>query len=107
MTQYSVVITPSAERDITESFLWGCETWGVARAIEWVNDIRAAIEEKLAIFPMRCPIAADDDGTGREYRNFFVGRYRIVFHIDGTVVMVLHVTGALSGEDKNDLGVDE
>ena len=97
MKRYLVVIAPSAEADIAESFIWGSENWSVERALGWVIDLRTSIENDLASFPVRFPIAPDDDGSGRQYRHMFVGRYRVIFHIEGNVVRVIHVRGAFVG----------
>lgn len=106
MTDFIVVIVPSAEEDITESFLWGCEFWGVETAIDRVNDLRTAIEEQLSRFPNRFARAPDDDGTDRELRQFLAGRYRVIFHIREETVFVIHVRGPFSGLSDNKLGVE-
>lgn len=85
----------------------GCEHWGVERAIDWSNDIRDTIEEQLPVFPRRFAIAPDDDGSGREFRQYFVGRYRVVFCIDEDIIYVVHVGGSFSGHSGDDMGVDE
>ena len=107
MTSFSVIVTPLAQSDIIESFLWGCENWGVEMATQWVNELRTAIEDQLPLFPERFSRAPDDDGNDTEYRQFFVGRYRVIFHIRENEIFVIHVRGAFSGIKNEDLGVDE
>ena len=107
MTDFSVIVTPSAEVDIIESFLWGCENWGVEMATKWVNELRTAIEERLPLFPERFATAPDDDGSGRQYRQFFIGRYRVIFHIRGNEIFVVHVRGAFAGRRAQDMGIEQ
>lgn len=108
MKRYLVVTTPSAEADIIDSFIWGCENWSVEMAQEWALDIRSSIENDLSLFPLRFPMAPDDDGSGRQYRHMFVGRYRVIFHIEDDIVRVVHVRGAFVDSTKQtDLGVEK
>jgi plasmid stabilization system protein ParE len=94
MKRYSVEITPSAEADIIESFIWGFETWGVDRAVSWANELRARILKNLSASPLKYPVAPERDGSGREYRLMIVGRYRVIFHVRDSTVFVIHVTGS-------------
>jgi plasmid stabilization system protein ParE len=107
MTSFVVVIAPSAERDIAESFLWGCEYWGVEMAIDWANELRTTIEEKLPAMPRSFPVAHENDGSGREFRQLLTGRYRVIFHIQDKTIFVVHVRGPFSGSADKTLGVDE
>ncbi len=107
MTSFAVVLTPSAERDIVRSFLWGCEYWGTQMAIDWANELRATIEDQLPVMPRRFPIAPDNDGSGREFRHLLTGRYRVIFHIQAETVFVVHVRGPFSDSSGKNLGVEE
>ncbi len=106
MTKFIVIITPTAEEDITRSFLWGCEYWGDEMAIEWVYNLRAAIEQKLSKSPNRFALAPESDSVGREYRQLLVGRYRVIFHVREKTIYVVHVRGPFSAEYDTDLGVE-
>lgn len=107
MTEFTVVITPAAEKDITRSFLWGCEYWGDEMAIEWVNDLRTDIEEKLSRSPDRFALAPESESSDREFRQLLVGRYRVIFHVREKSIYVVHVRGPFSGESDTDMGIDE
>jgi len=109
MKRYSVIITPTAEADIVDSFIWGCYEWGITDAQKWAQDISDAILTRLSTFPMRFPLAPDKDGSKNEYRHLFVGRYRVIFHIEKQTVWVIHVRGAFSSrlDDEYFEGVDE
>jgi plasmid stabilization system protein ParE len=109
MKRYSVIITPTAEADIVDSFIWGYYEWGISDAQKWARDIRDAILTRLSTFPMRCPVAPDKDGSKYEYRHLFVGRYRVIFHIEKQTVWVIHVRGAFSSNSVDEYfeGVQE
>ena len=107
MTSFIVVVTPSAERDITKAFLWGCEYWGVEMAIDWANELRTTIEGQLQAMPRRFPVAPENDGSGREFRQLLTGRYRVIFHIQDETIFVVHVRGPFSGSSDKNLGVEE
>jgi plasmid stabilization system protein ParE len=93
MNRFAVETTPSAEADIIDSFIWGCGAWGVEEAENWANELRSLVLKNLSTFPRKYPVASTDDGSGREYRQMIVGRYRVLFHIDKQVVWVIHVRG--------------
>lgn len=101
MRRYSVETTPSAEADIIDSFIWGCTEWGVSEAENWANELRAAILKNLSTFPLKYPVAPDDDGSGREYRQMIIGRYRVLFHIESSIVRIIHVRGSFVDSNKN------
>lgn len=107
MKRFSVETTPSAEADIIESFVWGCEEWGVEEAERWANKLRTLILKNLSTFPQKYPVAPEHDGSGRQYRHMTVGRYRVIYHIDKTVVRVIHVRGAFVGGKASSLGNEE
>ena len=94
MKRYSVETTPSAEADIIESFVWGCETGGVENAVSWANEIRTRILKNLSSSPHKYAIAPERDGSGRDYRQMIVARYRVIFYVEGKMVRVVHVTGS-------------
>lgn len=86
MKRYSVEITPSAEADIINSFIWGCEAWGTEAAVSWANELRARVLKNLSASPLKYAAAPERDGSGREYRQMIAGRYRVIFLVDGNVV---------------------
>jgi len=103
MRRYSVETTPSAEADIIDSFIWGCTEWGVREAEVWANELRAVMLKNLSTFPLKYPVAPDDDGSGHEYRQLTVGRYRVLFHIESRIVRIIHISGPLVDPNKNTL----
>jgi plasmid stabilization system protein ParE len=101
MKRHSVETTPSAEADIIDSFIWGCSEWGVEEAENGANKLRGRILKNLSTFPLKYPVAPDDDGSGREYRQMIVGRYRVLFHVESSVVRIIHVRGPFVDPSKN------
>lgn len=99
MKRYSVFIEPDAEAEILESYEWGVSYWGHELAERWVRDLYSNIFGLLAISPKGCGIAPDVELEGRIIRQMPVGRYRILFEIQGKNVHVLHVRGPFSGND--------
>jgi plasmid stabilization system protein ParE len=94
MKRYAVVFEESAQADVRESYEWGRRTWGKLEAQQWVRQLRAAISEQLAVVPKAFPRAPEDDEFSEEIRQMIVGRYRVLFTINGPKVHVLHVRGA-------------
>ncbi|MEZ5345957.1 MAG: type II toxin-antitoxin system RelE/ParE family toxin [Pyrinomonadaceae bacterium] len=61
MKQYSVVFSPTAEKDIYESFEWGCSEWGEDIAVKWIRELRLSVDNLLKLFPYSQPIAPESD----------------------------------------------
>lgn len=93
MKTYRVVITPSAQRDLEEAFVWIAERNETA-AIRWFNGI-VEVVDTLKQFPDRCPPALENDFFEQEIRQILYGKrqhkYRILFTMEGANVFVLHV----------------
>ena len=96
MKRYSV-FESDAEKEILESYEWGVSHWGSELAEKWMRELYSKILELLAISPTGCAIAPDADVEGSEIRQMYVGRYRILFVIQGKSVFVLHLRGPFTG----------
>ncbi len=92
--KYTVKITKSAEADILISFRWGVRNWGVGQAKKWVTHLRGSINDQLSQFPKGCPLAPDRDLDAEDVRQLIVGRYRVLFEMEGNIARVLRVRGA-------------
>jgi plasmid stabilization system protein ParE len=93
-----VIITGPAKRDIKEAYDWWANNRSVEQARRWYFGIRAAIRS-LRKNPNRCAMAIESDLLSQGIRqiNFGLGRrptHRIVFAIDGGIVVVLRVRHA-------------
>src|SRR6266511_116334 len=99
MKRYAVVFEESAQADVRESDDWGRRTWGKHEAQQWVRQLRLAVTEQLGVVPKAFPLATEDDEFSADIRQMIVGRYRILFTINGRKVHVLHVRGAYLGHN--------
>jgi plasmid stabilization system protein ParE len=97
MKRYEVIIEDSAQRNVRESYDWGCRTWGKQQAQEWVRQLRSAIFKQLGVVPKAFPLAPENVEFSEEIRQMIVDRYRVLFTIKGRKVHVLHVRGAYIG----------
>ena len=93
MTRYRVIITPHAERDIEEAYLWIAARDADAAA-RWFNRLLEVVAT-LETFPERCPRAPESAQLRMEIRQILHGRrqhkYRVLFNVCGKIVNVLHV----------------
>jgi len=93
VTKYQVIVEPQAEHDIEQAYLW-ISAESAENANKWFNGIYKAIVT-LETFPTRCPFAPENSCFEDEIRQLFygkrIGRYRILFTIEGFFVHVLHV----------------
>jgi plasmid stabilization system protein ParE len=101
-----VIITGPAKLDIQEAYEWWSNNRSPEQAKRWYVAIRGAIRS-LRKNPERCAIATEIDllAEGIRQLNFGIGHrptHRIVFAIDGHIVVVLRVRhvsqDALSGD---------
>jgi plasmid stabilization system protein ParE len=104
MKRYRVVIEEPAQADVQRSYDWGCRVWGKAQAQKWIRDLRAAITKQLTTIPTVLPLAPENDEFREEIRQMIVGRYRVLFTIQGRRVHVLHVRGAYIGRVEANVG---
>jgi plasmid stabilization system protein ParE len=98
MKKYTVIFHPDAEQDIRTSYDWGCRVWGKTKAKQSARELPKAITKRLAVFPESCPLAPESEELSVPVRQMIVGRYRVLFTIQGGNVHILHVRGAYIGE---------
>jgi plasmid stabilization system protein ParE len=91
---YRVIIEPTADRGIREAFHWIAAKRSPAAAVKWYNALEKKVQT-LAKYPLRCPIAAENDRFPEEIRELLHGsrrqRYRIIFTIRQDAVHVIYV----------------
>jgi plasmid stabilization system protein ParE len=97
MKRYVVIVEDSAQADLRESFDWGRRFWGKHEAQRWARQLRTAVLEQLAVMPKAFPPAPENDDFLENIRQMVVGRYRVLFTIEGRKVHVLHIRGAYVG----------
>lgn len=93
MDRFTVRLNAEAENDILNSYDWGVRNWGEAAAERWIRQVYEAIFERLSVFPNRFPIAPDADLPEREIRHMILDRYRVLFEIRNSEVVILHFRG--------------
>lgn len=89
MKRYHVTIKPTAEQDLERRYLQIAED-SPENAVAWYTGLIEAIE-KLEVMAERCPIAPEDADIQRGIRHLLVGRYRVLYRINGNDVDILHV----------------
>lgn len=93
MKKYKVILHPDAELDISSSFKWGCQAWGDEKARLWIRKLRHTLRKQLTSVPLGCSLAPESEELGISIRHLIVGRYRILFVVEGRIVTILHVRG--------------
>lgn len=93
MNRYDVVFSDQALADLESSFEWGCDKWGVAEATIWYFETKDAINEKLTVVPVGCPLAPDQHRFMAETRVLVIGRYNVLFHVNRKKVTITHIRG--------------
>ena len=98
--RYRVEISDVAQAEADAAYLW-ISQFSPDRAAKWYDGLLTAIES-LSEFPLRCPIAPENDRFAPELRQLIYGRitsaYRILFTIfespdpsEDPEVRILHV----------------
>ncbi|MBK9163025.1 MAG: type II toxin-antitoxin system RelE/ParE family toxin [Acidobacteria bacterium] len=93
MKRFEVEFTDQAIADLDASFEWGCEVWGPEQAAKWYFEMRDMLIEQLSRAPLGYPLTPQQQLYNAETRVLAVGRYNVLFHLDGNVVTILHIRG--------------
>ena len=89
MQSYSVQITEVAESDIRQVFEYISRD-SKSAATKWVDEIAQQIDT-LENFPLRCEIIPEARQLGEKYRHLIYGKYRTIFRVDDSSVIILRV----------------
>lgn len=91
--KYRVEITPEAEAELTEAYIW-IRGYSSVSATTWLRGIREAFDS-LSQYPIRCQLAPESEYFRQEIRQLLYGRrggtYRVLFAINEDVVSILHI----------------
>ena len=93
MKRYEVEFSDKAIADLNSSFEWGCEAWGPSQAAKWYFEMRDQINNRLGRSPLACPLISQSERYLAEARVLVIDRYNVVFHVEGTLVTILHIRG--------------
>ncbi len=86
--KFAVLLTAGAERDVEAIYGHICQSDSVANANKMLDGLAAAIDS-LARFPARGSHPQELQGLGiKEYRQAFVGPYRIIYRVAERRVLV-------------------
>ncbi|GJL63307.1 MAG: hypothetical protein NPIRA04_19610 [Nitrospirales bacterium] len=89
MRVINVHISPTVEAEI-EHYVHEISKDSINHALKWYGEIMDKIST-LNKSPARCPYADEMAFHDYEIRNLLFGNYRILFHIEGRTVQVLHI----------------
>lgn len=106
MKNYRVLFLPTAEDQILKAYDWGVERWGKDLADSWLRAVYEAVFDRLSTFPLSCPVAPESRRLKREVRHYILGRYRLLFEVRNTDIIVLRLTGPFNNLEA-ELGVEE
>jgi plasmid stabilization system protein ParE len=87
--KYNVEITPAAERDVEEIWIYIANdspenaTAFILRLEDQINTL-----ERL---PDRCPLIPENELLGSSYRHLLYGAYRTIFRVAGNTVYILRI----------------
>jgi len=86
---FPVEITAAAETDVGE--IW---EYIAKENIDAANSLVQHLEEQienLELFPLRCPLLPENELLGTDYRYTLYGKYRTIFRIIGSRVIIMRV----------------
>lgn len=87
--RYRVEITASAERDV-EAIREYIEADNPSAARKWVAKLVLRMRS-LDRFPLRNPVIPEARLLGVEYRHAIVGSYRMIYRVQGDLVIVVRI----------------
>jgi len=97
MKRYKVEFSESAEAELRASIEWGMAEWGADATFKWARELRTMTIKLLGSFPESQPLAPESEVDGNEIRQLVVGRYRLLYNIEGKVVNILLLRGPSTG----------
>jgi toxin ParE1/3/4 len=86
---YRVEITPEAEADLNECYLYIARS-SPTNALRWWRRFYDVVE-RLSVIPEAFTLAPENDAVDFEVRQKLYGNYRILFTIEGSRVVILRL----------------
>lgn len=96
MARFAVFFSAEADEEVLKSYEWGLLFWGQDQANIWLAEFYASVIGRLGEFPLGCGLAQENAFLDSEIRQCHIGRYRVLFEIDGDEVTVIRVVGPFS-----------
>lgn len=94
---YRVRLTAKAEQDIAERLAWFADQHAAVAGGRWFGKLMKSVAT-LESMPQRCAIIGEAADLDREVRELRFGRrrnvYRVIFEIQGSIVIVLRLRNA-------------
>lgn len=87
--KYNVEITPAAERDVEEIWIYIAND-SPKNATDFILRLEDQIET-LEQLPERCPLIPENEHLGSSYRHLSYGAYRTIFRVAGKTVYILRI----------------
>jgi plasmid stabilization system protein ParE len=87
--KYNVEITPAAERDIEEIWIYIAND-SPENAADFILRFEDQINT-LERLPERCPLIPENELLGSFYRHLLYGAYRTIFRVAGNTVYILRI----------------
>ena len=107
MPKFHIFFSEDADEEVLRSYEWGLLFWGREQTDRWLRDLYSSVIERLGTFPLACPIAPESAYLDQEIREYYFGRYRILFEITDEEVTVIRLLGPYSGlPDSKSLALD-
>ena len=100
MKKHKVRWSRVAISDLRDSYDWGVEYWGQEKAVDWLTEIEDTAIARLSQMPKAFPVAQESVEFAQEVRQMKFGRYRILFHLNGSEILILRIRGPFSGKSK-------
>lgn len=98
MKKHNVRWSRAARNDLRDSYDWGVEHWGQEKAVDWLTEIEKTAIARLSQTPKAFPIAPESAEFEQEVKQMKFGRYRILFHLKSSEVLILRIRGPFSGK---------
>lgn len=98
MQKYNVEIPDTVFAELEEQAFYIAQD-SVDAALKWYDLMEEKIQT-LQTLPARCAVAEESRYFDFEVRQLIVGNYRVLFHIEGTTVNILHVRGSKQDRKK-------
>ena len=93
ISRFTVFFSVEADEEVLKSYEWGLLFWGQERANTWLREFYSSVKKRLGDFPLSYGLSPESSYLESEVRQIHIGRYRVLFEIEGSDVTVIRVVG--------------